>query len=73
MKFPLLRFTGVLVALSAVLCLPAGSFAEIDWEIIKKIELDDSPKDITFSRDGTTAYVLCEKDIKILFDLAALA
>jgi protein-disulfide isomerase len=46
--------------------LPAG--AKVEWEMLKDISLDDAPKDIIITRDGTTAYILGEQSI-ILFSL----
>ena len=36
------------------------------WETIKNISLADTPKDIAVSKDGATAYVLCEKSIQVV-------
>ncbi|MEI6126219.1 MAG: thioredoxin domain-containing protein [Pseudomonadota bacterium] len=47
------------------LCFSAGAFAKVTWETLKDISLDDTPRDITLSRDGTTAYILCEKSILV--------
>lgn len=39
--------------------------AKIEWSIIKKIKLDDAPKDMAISGDNATAYVLGTKGILI--------
>ncbi len=44
--------------------------AEIETAVLKKVDLKDSPKDITISRDGTTAYILGKKNI-LVYDLRA--
>jgi len=40
--------------------------AEVQWSRLGAIQLDDTPKDITLSRDGTTAYVLTERSILLV-------
>lgn len=40
--------------------------AEVQWSRLGAIQLDDPPKDITLSRDGTTAYVLTEHGILLV-------
>jgi DNA-binding beta-propeller fold protein YncE len=49
----------------AALCFTTGTFAKVEWEILKNITLDDNPRDITISRDGSTAYILCTKSLQI--------
>ncbi len=39
--------------------------AKIEWEIIRDIELSAKPIDLALASDGTTAYILTEKNITI--------
>ena len=41
------------------------AFAEIEWEILKTLTLDEKPQDIALSFDGQKAYVLGSKNIMI--------
>jgi len=41
------------------------ALAKIEWEILNKITLDESPKDVAVSNDGTTAYILGSQNILI--------
>jgi DNA-binding beta-propeller fold protein YncE len=54
-----------LFAVAVSLCLTTGAFAKVEWEILKNITLDDNPRDIAISKDGSTAYILCSKGIQI--------
>ena len=54
-----------LCIITLTLFFSAGAFAKVTWETLKDISLDDTPRDITLSRDGATAYILCEKSILI--------
>jgi len=49
----------------AVLAAAQLADAKITFETLKDIPLADSPQDITFSRDGQTAYILGQKTIMI--------
>jgi protein-disulfide isomerase len=42
-----------------------SAYAKIEWSIIKKTELADSPKDMALSNDNTTVYILGTKGIMI--------
>ena len=53
------------LAVTITLCLSASVLAKVGWNIVNRIDLEDSPLDIAVSRDGTTAYILCEKDLLI--------
>jgi len=50
---------------TAVLCFPTAVSAEVEWRNLKNIDLQETPLDIAVSMDGLTAYILCEKSIKI--------
>jgi protein-disulfide isomerase len=39
--------------------------AEIEWSIMRKIKLDEAPKDMAISSDNTTVYILGTKNIMI--------
>ena len=65
MKNYLLRQVIILFAVAASLCFTTGVFAKVEWEILKNITLDDNPRDITISKDGATAYILCSKSVQI--------
>jgi DNA-binding beta-propeller fold protein YncE len=65
MKNRLLRQVMFLFAVAASLCFATGVFAKVEWEILKNITLEDTPKDIAISKDGSTAYILCSKSIQI--------
>jgi DNA-binding beta-propeller fold protein YncE len=55
----------LLIAATFVVCLSTSALAEIEWSIVDRIALEDSPLDIAISRDGETVYILCEKNILI--------
>ena len=65
MKNYLFRLVMLFLTIVAALCFTTGTFAKVEWEILKNITLDDNPKDITISRDGSTAYILCSKSVQI--------
>lgn len=65
MKNYLFRLAMFFFAIVTALCFATGTFAKVEWEILKNITLDDNPKDITISRDGSTAYILCSKSVQI--------
>jgi len=55
----------VIFFVAIVLSFATGAFAKVEWEILKNITLEDSPKDIAISKDGASAYILCNKGIQI--------
>ena len=55
----------MLIVLMAGFCLPESAVAKTEWEMLKSVPLDAQPLDITLSTDGTTAYILSEKNIMI--------
>ena len=65
MKNRFLRQVMFLFAVAASLCFATGVFAKVEWEILKNITLEDTPKDIAISKDGSKAYILCSKSIQI--------
>ncbi len=65
MKNYLFRLVIFFFAIAATLCFATVTFAKVEWEILKNITLDDNPKDITISSDGSTAYILCSKSLQI--------
>ena len=40
-------------------------FAKVESKVLKNIPLDETPRDITVSSDGATAYILCDKNVLI--------
>jgi DNA-binding beta-propeller fold protein YncE len=59
------HYISLLIAVAFVVCLSTSALAEIEWSIVDRIALEDSPLDIAISRDGETVYILCEKNILI--------
>lgn len=53
------------LAVTITLCISTSVLAKVEWSIVNRIELEDSPLDVAVSRDGTTAYILCEKSLLI--------
>ncbi len=39
--------------------------AEIEWNILNSIDLDEKPVDVAISKDGGTTYILCKNSIKV--------
>jgi protein-disulfide isomerase len=61
-----IRFVlAIVCALSAMLAVALSAEAKIQVGMPKDIQLADIPKDITLSRDGSTAYILVQKSILI--------
>lgn len=48
------------------LCAPLHAAAEIEATLAQSLSLEAPPRDIALSRDGATAYILCEKTILVL-------
>lgn len=65
MKNYLLRLAMFFFVIVVALFFTTGTFAKVEWEILKNISLDDNPRDITISSDGSTAYILCSKSVQI--------
>lgn len=58
-------FIVIAAFLSTLTGLKKDAFAEVEWEVLEKIALDDTPNDIAISSDGRTAYILCTNNILI--------
>ena len=65
MKKPVLQLSSLLLFITVGLCFPTSTLAKVEWETLKNVTLDDVPKDIIVSGDGTTAYILCANKILI--------
>ena len=65
MKNYLFRLVIFFFAIAATMCFSTGTFAKVEWEILKNITLDDNPRDIALTGDGKTAYILCSKSVQI--------
>ncbi|MGA1875385.1 MAG: thioredoxin domain-containing protein [bacterium] len=55
----------LIIALAFIAGFQQDASAKIEWEILNKITLDESPKDVAVSNDGTTAYILGSRNILI--------
>ena len=55
----------MLCALCVIIATAPWAEAKIQFDMPKDIQLTDTPKDITLSRDGSTAYILGQKSIMI--------
>jgi DNA-binding beta-propeller fold protein YncE len=47
------------------LCFSANALADVEWNTLNDVDLQETPLDIAVSRDGMTAFILCEKSIKL--------
>ena len=65
MKKSLSLLVSLLLLITVGLCFPTSALSEVEWETLKNVTLDDVPKDIIVSGDGTTAYILCANNILI--------
>ena len=65
MKKQIRFLCAMLCALCAIVSSASWTEAKIQVEPPKDIQLEDTPKDIIFSRDGSTAYILGQKSIMI--------
>jgi DNA-binding beta-propeller fold protein YncE len=63
MKKKSLHFITLSIIFATALCFPTTVLAKIEWKVLDSIPLEDKPLDITISRDGATAYILCKKKI----------
>ncbi len=64
MKRKSLCFT-LLIGIYTLFAFQTAVFAKAELEVIDTLKLKDSPLDIVISRDGATAYILCENNILI--------
>jgi len=53
------------VAFAMVLCFSTLALAGVEWNTLNDVDLQETPLDIAVSRDGMTAFILCEKSIKL--------
>ncbi len=51
--------------IAVVLCFSANALADVEWNTLNDVDLQETPLDIAVSRDGMTAFILCEKSIKL--------
>ena len=69
MKDPIFRlmtlFFIIIIILSGLMGFNKDAYARVEWEVLRQINLNDIPVDTAISLDGTTAYVLCDKNILI--------
>ncbi len=65
MRENLWRFSIAAICIAAVLCFSPCAHAKVEWGVVLDIPLEDTPLDIAMSRDGATAYILCEQSIVI--------
>jgi len=63
MKIPRLHF--LIFCIAVVLCFSANALAKVEWNTLNDVDLQEMPLDIAVSRDGMTAFILCEKSIKL--------
>ena len=59
------HYLSLFLAVTFALCLSTSVLAKVELSVVNRIELEDNPLDIAVSRDGTTAYILCEKGLLI--------
>ena len=65
MRKHLQHLLSLCMATIAALCFSTGVMAEVEWNTLKDIDLQEAPLDIAVARDGMTAFILCEKSIKL--------
>ncbi len=65
MKKQIRFLCALLCALCAIVSSASLTEAKIQFDPPKDIQLEDTPKDIIFSRDGSTAFILGQKSIMI--------
>ena len=65
MKKHLLHRLRLCLAVAVVLCFTGGAWAEVEWNTQKDVDLGETPLDLAVSRDGLTAFILCEKSVKL--------
>jgi len=64
-----IMFVASIAVMTGFLCVfsvfPRNASARVEWELLRQINLNDTPYDVTLSSDGSTAYILCSKSILI--------
>lgn len=63
MKKPRLHLLTFCIAVA--LCFSTHALADVEWSTLNDVGLQETPLDIAVSRDGMTAFILCEKSIKL--------
>jgi DNA-binding beta-propeller fold protein YncE len=59
------RFHLLMFCIAVALCFSTNASAEMEWNTLKEISLEEAPLDIAVSRDGMTAFILGEKSIQL--------
>lgn len=63
------RFGACIAVVACVLCaflfVPRYASARVEWELLRQVNLNDTPYDIALSKDGSTAYILCSKSVLV--------
>jgi DNA-binding beta-propeller fold protein YncE len=55
----------LMFCIAVALCFSANALADVEWNTLNDVDLQETPLDIAVSRDGMTAFILCEKSIKL--------
>jgi len=55
----------LIFCIAVVLCFSVNALADVEWNTLNDVDLQETPLDIAVSRDGMTAFILCEKSIKL--------
>ena len=63
MKKYFLHLFALFIVITVALCFSIHVSAEVEWDVINRITLEDNPLDIVISPDGATAYILCKNNI----------
>ena len=51
--------------MAVALCFSTSALADVEWNTLNDVNLQETPLDIAVSTDGRTAFILCEKSIKL--------
>ena len=70
MKNQLLCFCAAALAASILIAPVPAARARMEWEVLKTVDLDVEPDDITIAKDGATAYILAGPRV-LVFSLQA--
>jgi len=65
MKMFRYRLFIVLGAFITLFCGLSDAGAKLEWSILKNVPLEDTPRDVAISQEGTTAYILCSKSVQV--------
>ena len=55
----------LMFCIAVAFCFSTHALAEVEWNTLNDVDLQETPLDIAVSRDGMTAFILCEKSIKL--------